>query len=330
MRNLWESDDFSITSMTQTMEDLRIVPAKIGQLGLFEMEGVTTTTVGIESRANELKLIPVAARGTMPTYKRETNRNLRVIAIPHLPKNDDILAESIQNVRGFGTDALEAFSNVVAQRLLALKNDHETTWEYHRIGALQGQVLDADGTSVVYDIHAEFGITRTTVNWDTTDVDGVRVLALALQDHIDDNMFGQSYSGIMVICSEGFWAKLITSTEVKDAFKQFQSTVFFSKDQTSQPFQFAGLSFMRLNGRVGSIPFIPDDTAAAFPIGATGLFKQYNAPAPFEETVNTIGLPYYARQEPMRFGIGRELHTNSNPLFICRRPATLVEVTFSE
>ena len=270
MRNLWESDDFSITSMTQTMEDLRIVPARIGQLGLFEVEGVTTTTVGIEARGNELKLIPVAARGTMPTYKRETNRNLRVLAIPHLPKNDEVLAESIQNVRGFGTDALEAFSNVVAQRLLALKNDHETTWEYHRIGALQGKVLDADGTSTVYDIHAEFGIARTTKNWDSTSIDGIRVLALALQDHIDDQMFGMAFSGIMVLCSDGFWTKLIKSTEVKDAFKQYQSTTFFSKDQVAQPFQFAGLSFMRLNGKVGSIPFIPANKAAAFPIGTSG------------------------------------------------------------
>jgi hypothetical protein len=330
VRNLWENDDFSITSMTQTMEDLRIVPARIGQLGLFESEGVTTTTVALEKRAGELKLIPTAARGTMPTYKRETERTLRVFAIPHLPKNDAVIAESIQNVRGFGTDALEAFSNVVAQRLLALKKDHELTWEYHRIGALQGQVLDADGSSVVYDIHAEFGITRTSMNWDSTSVDGIRELAIELQDHMDDSMFGEPFTGIMVLCSEGFWAKLITAPEIKIAYAQYQSTMFFSKDQTVQPFQFAGLMFMRLNGRVGSVPFIPEDKAAAFPIGTSGLYKHYMAPAPFEETVNTIGLPYYARQEAMRFGTGREIHTNSNPLFICRRPAVLVEVTFSE
>jgi hypothetical protein len=33
-----------------------------------------------------------------------------------------------------------------------------------------------------------------------------------------------------------------------------------------------------------------------FPVGVPGLFRQYNAPADFVETANTIGLPRYAKQ----------------------------------
>jgi hypothetical protein len=33
-----------------------------------------------------------------------------------------------------------------------------------------------------------------------------------------------------------------------------------------------------------------------FPVGVPGLLWQYNAPADFVETANTIGLPRYAKQ----------------------------------
>lgn len=331
MHNFWENDEFSLISMSLNMQDIFVPPARIGSMGLFQMEGVTTTTVSIEKQGNTLNLIPTAARGTMPEYKSGQKPNLRAIGIPHLPKNDAVIADSVQNVRGFGTDNLEAVATVVANKLAALKADHETTWEYHRIGALQGKVLDADGTTEVYDLHSLFGVSRQTITWDTTDISDMRVqVAVALEDAMDDALFGASWTGIHVFCSEGFWAELIASTEIGDAYKSFQSRVNFAADQTRQPFNFAGINFERLRGKVGSVKFVPDDEAFAIPLGTSGLFKQFNAPGTFEDTVNTVGLPYYARQEPMKFGTGRELHTQSNPLLMCMRPLALIKLTMNK
>ena len=53
------------------------------------------------------------------------------------------------------------------------------------------------------------------------------------------------------------------------------------------------------------------------------------APAPYNETVNTVGLPYYAKAKEMEFGKGVEVEAQSNPLNICLRPTALVEVTTS-
>ena len=56
-------------------------------------------------------------------------------------------------------------------------------------------------------------------------------------------------------------------------------------------------------------------------------FRTYFAPADFNETANTLGLPLYAKQEPRKFGRGTDLHTQSNPLPICLRPEVLVKGT---
>ena len=50
------------------------------------------------------------------------------------------------------------------------------------------------------------------------------------------------------------------------------------------------------------------------------------APADFNETVNTLGQLLYAKQEPRKFERGTDLHTQSNPLPMCHRPALLVKL----
>jgi hypothetical protein len=47
----------------------------------------------------------------------------------------------------------------------------------------------------------------------------------------------------------------------------------------------------------------------------------------FLETANTMGQPYYAKQEPRKFNAGIDLWAESNVLPICKRPEVLVTVT---
>jgi hypothetical protein len=64
----------------------------------------------------------------------------------------------------------------------------------------------------------------------------------------------------------------------------------------------------------------------AFPLGTVDTFGTYFAPADFNETVNTLGQPLYAKQEPRKFERGTDLHTQSNPLPMCHRPGVLVKL----
>ena len=55
--------------------------------------------------------------------------------------------------------------------------------------------------------------------------------------------------------------------------------------------------------------------------------RRYFSPADFNETVNTLGQPVYAKQEPRKFERGTDLHTQNNPLPMCHRPGVLVKLS---
>jgi len=45
------------------------------------------------------------------------------------------------------------------------------------------------------------------------------------------------------------------------------------------------------------------------------------------ETVNTLGVPYYAKQEPRRMGKGIDLEAQSNPITLCTKPRAIIKLT---
>lgn len=329
MLDVFKSDAFSVIELTEAINKVPFQPKRLGELGLFESRGITTTTVSIEEQHGKLALIPAAARGTMPTVNTKRGRNMRSISVPHLPQNDAVMADEVQGIRAFGEeDAVEAVNDVVNDKLEALRANHEATHEYHRCGAIQGIVLDADGATPLYNIFDLFGITETEVTMDLTgDEDAIKLGVLTVQRHIEDSLGADTYVNIRAICGNDFFDTLITSVAAKAAYNRWQDGQFFREQQRSKKggFEFCGCTWENYRGKIGSVDFIPSDTCRFVVEGVKGLFKQYNAPAPFIETVNTIGKPFYAKQEPMKFDVGIELHTQSNPLFLCTRPATLVK-----
>ena len=99
-------------------------------------------------------------------------------------------------------------------------------------------------------------------------------------------------------------------------------------------FTFAGVTFEEYLGQASDVDgnvrkFIASGEGHAFPEGTVDTFATYFAPADFNETVNTLGQPLYAKQEPREFGRGTDLHTQSNPLPMCHRPGLLVKLLAS-
>ena len=83
--------------------------------------------------------------------------------MPHIALEDTILADEVQNVRAFGSESmLEGVQAVVNQRMSEMATKMDATLEHLRIGAIKGQILDADGTAVIYDLFTEFGVTAHT------------------------------------------------------------------------------------------------------------------------------------------------------------------------
>jgi len=146
------------------------------------------------------------------------------------------------------------------------------------------------------------------------------------------NLFGDTMNGIHVFCSSGFFDALTTHANVKAAYAQFQTAQPPGNDYRSR-FSHGGVTFEEQNGSAASPDgtiqhFVEADTARAVPIGTQSM-RTYFAPADFIETVNTPGLPRYAKQRIIDFDRGVEVHTQSNPLPLCLRPQLLVKLTKS-
>jgi hypothetical protein len=152
-----------------------------------------------------------------------------------------------------------------------------------------------------------------------------------LPEEVQGNLKGEFMTGVMCLCSQGFYDAFTTHAKVKEAFMYYQRNQQLGNDYRTA-FTFGGVTFEEYRGQAtdaaGNVrKFIADDEAHFFPLGTANTFRTHFAPSDFNETANTLGLPLYAKQEPRKFGRGTDLHTQQNPLPICLRPEVLVKGT---
>ena len=303
------------------------------QLGIFPAQGVRQTHVAIERKNYVLNLLPTTVRGGPATKGTVGKRDLRNISIPTIAHEDIVMALDVDGVRAFGSETeLETVQALMVEKMDTMSAKHDITLEYLRWGALKGHVLDSDGSTELLDIFTTFGVTQEVQNFAlTTGSTEVITKVTALKRYMELNLFGDTMSGVLVFASSGFMDRLVTQATVKTAYQYFQK----SQDPLTQDYRnrfvFGGVTFVEENGSATEVDgtvhaFVPANEAIAIPTG-TSSFKTYFAPADFIETVNTPGLPRYAKQKRMDYDRGIEIHTQSNPLPMCLRPQLLVRLT---
>ncbi len=332
MLNPFSNDAFNMVALTAAINKVPNNYGRLEQLGLMPTEGVRTRTILIEEQSGVLNLLPTMPVGAPASLGTQGKRKVRSFVIPHIPHDDVVLPEEVQGLRAFGSENdLEALSNLIARKLQNMRAKHAITLEHLRMGALKGVILDSDG-STLYDLYSEFGITAKSVNFAlSTNTTEVLTKVLEVKRHIEDNLRGEFMSGIMCLSSQGFFDALTTHPKVKEAYSRWQNgQLLFTDNRTN--FSFGGITFEEYRGQATDIAgtvrkFIADDEAHFFPLGTASTFRTFFAPADFNETANTLGLPLYAKQAPRKFERGTDLHTQSNPLPICLRPEVLVKGT---
>lgn len=328
--DIFSSDAFSVFEMTKAINSTPFRPTRIQQMGLFEEEGITTTSVGIELNDETFTLVPDSPRGGIPDPVALDKRKMIQLKVPHLPQVGAVYADSVQNVRAFGAmdNALETAQNAVNRVLAKARRRLDLTIEYHRIGALKGQVLDYDGATVLYNLYTLFGVSQQTQDMvlDTTTTNPM-AKAAEIIGKIEDALGGITYDHIHAFCSPSFFTKLISHVLVKETFLGWQRAQRYLEDDFRfGGFPMGGIIWEVYRGKVGAVDFIPTAKAYAFPVGVPDMFITNYAPADYVETVNTVGLPYYSKQEPKRMGKGIDIEAQSNPLNINTRPRAVIEV----
>jgi hypothetical protein len=328
--DIFNNDAFSVSQLTDTIIDIPRVPTKLGDMGLFTESGISTLTFMIERKGSELNLVPTSPRGGVGQTTKDRNRKLIPLATVHLQENDAIMADVVQGVRAFGSETeVETIQSVVRERLDLLKQNIDLTLEWHRLGALKGKVLDADGSSVILDVYDAFGMTKTQQAWNietpATSIDPVE-LTYNLKRTIRNKLGGRGFSGVRVECNNDFLRNFMRHNKLKEAYALWRDGAYLRSDNSGSDFVFNDVVFSTYDYDLGGSPVIAAGYAYAYPMGVPGMFQTVYSPADYMETVNTRGVPYYAKQEGMPFGKGRNLEAQSNPLCYNKFPEAVIEL----
>lgn len=329
MLDVFKDDAFSTVSLTDAIIKAPHKPGRIGTLGLFRSRGIINTTVVIEEKDGRLELIQTSPRGGPAGAIGSKKRTARSFVVPHLEKESTVMADEVQNVRAFGSEnAHEAVQPIVNERLQDLRAMHEVTLEHLRVGAIKGNILDADGSTVLFNLFTEFGVTQQThdiaLSAGATDVRGA---AVAIQRKIESELGADPVSGYRAFCGDTFFDDLVKHAKVEDSLKYQESRLL--RTDLRAGFEFGGIVWENYRGKVGSVDFFPAAEAYVVPEGSS-MFQTYFAPADFIETVNTMGLPVYAKMAlDEQLNRWAKIHTQSNPLALCLRPRAVIKVTKS-
>jgi hypothetical protein len=311
---------------------------RLGELGLFQEAGVRTTSIDVESKDGRLSLIQSSPRGAPGVDPLgAAKRTLRTFKTYHFERESKILADEVQNIRAYGSQT--EFMQVEAlatERMSELRPMHEVTQEYHRVNALRGVLLDADG-STLKNLFTEFDVTQQTLDialgTTTTDVRARIVAAIRLSEAELGGTVALGYRGF---CSAGWFDAFVGHTEVKEAHKYQESQVL--RDDLRAAFRFGMVDWEEYRGSVarpdsigGTSAFIEANVAYLVPITSPSIFVTRYSPADFEEAVNIPGLPLYAKQvaDPSGMNKFRTLHTQANFISLCLRPRAVILLTKS-
>ena len=326
MLNIFDNDSFTLVSLTGALNTVPVVPGMIGELGLFTEVPIRTTIASFEEKGGTIRLIPMQERGAANRVLATPRRKMRNFNVPHYPLEFAVLADDVMGVRAFGTESEQVtIDSIINEKLTIARQSHELTEEYSRVGAIQGVVYDADGTSVIYDFFSEFGITEQTVSFNFGTGVNPKTAALEVLTKIGTALGGITYTYVLGLCGATFYSNLVNSDVVNENMTNINER--FPIDQQREGIVYGDIVWRPYRGNIGGTPLIPDDECRFVPVGVPRLFQEVVAPADIMAAVGTLGQRYYAIPERMKFDKGVEVHTQHNILPLCTRPLALVKGT---
>ncbi len=331
--DVFNSDAFSMVTLTSAVEKVPYQPMMLGDMGIFAEAPSRTTTVMIEERKGVLSLVPTSPRGAPPEQRHTEKRKVHLVSVPRIAKGDRIMADELQNIRAFGSETeLMAVQAEVARRLAGptgILRDVELTWEHMRLGAVQGEVLDADGSTII-NWYTLFGITpapEEPFNFAAAQPGDIRKTCTKIVRQMMRAAKGgwSSLTRVVALAGDDFWDQFTAHEEVRETFKNWSAATDLRSGLAYETFDYGGISWLNYRGTDdGTTVSVPTDEAKFFPSQAPGVFQVAYAPVEKMEFVNTLGLSRYSAIVPDRDrDMWADVEVYSNPLFICTRPAML-------
>ena len=332
--NVFSQNAFEATSLTAYVNKQPHIPSMLRNMGIFTPKPVRTSTIWVEVKNGQVSLVPTSERGEPIDQNGKTKRDAIPLSTVRLAKGDRITATELQDVRAEGTEAeLKEVQVEINERLNAIMGDIDLTEENLMLGAIQGIVVDADGSTVIRNLYTDFGVTQPTeIDFD---LDNATPASGALKKKCMQVKRGMIRAGgnamtpstqIYALTGDAFWDDLISHPEVQGAYNNWMAAQSLSNEVgVYKPFYWGEINWINYRGTDdNSTVAIGTDKAKFFPVGARGMFEIAYAPAEFMPFVNGRGQERYAMILPeLQRQAYADVEVYSYLLPYCTRPEAL-------
>ena len=329
---------FSAITLTTAIRDLKYTPSLLTSMpGLITKLPIRNAKFAVERMADTQRLIPVTERGAPRSRQTRDRRNIRDFRTVRTSKVDELRAVELADIRAFGSETeLEAVQSELAMRFSKLRRDHELTEENRLLGMIQGNVLDADGSTAIYNWFTEFGIAPPTeLGFNFASRTGVaeyiranviRPIITALQGRATPGM------RIVALCGDTFFDALTANAEVRNTYLNWQAAQELRTGlaKAYSTFSFGDVEWINYRSATdsnGVTTGIGTTLCRFFPIGVPDMFQKIISPNDEDmEFVNTTGQEYYARQvaDPSGYNAFIELSMDAFNAHVCTTPEALL------
>lgn len=338
--DVFNSDAFSAVSLSKAVEKIDYVPGLLGSIpGLFEEVPVATTSVWIEERSTGVTVLQTTPRGAPPHNEGGDIRKARNFLTTRIADASRITASELQDIRAFGSEnVMENLAGMLARRQAKMKRNMDITLENMRLGAVQGTLLDADGSTIQAWDTAFSQTIPAEVDFDldnaSPDAGALRSKCATAVRSINRGLKGGMASRIVALCGDTFWDQLMAHTEIRDVYLGYSNATWLSQDMTWSTYEFGGITWINYRGGDAAAAnsaggtttvAIGDTKAKFFPIQAgESIFQWVKAPGESFSDVNSLGQGFYSRLVPdLQRDAWVDVEMYSYPLFVCTMPQAL-------
>lgn len=326
--NAWGVIEFQ----EDVVERVEHKPQLLGELGIFEPVYSRSQSIAIADKNKTLTLIPTSEMGAPPEEMVPEGANVRLFQASRLAKGSTIYAIEMAGVTALPFDMkTKEVAEEASDRTGAILDDMELTWEHMRFGAIQGKVMDANGTTVLIDWFKEWGIAEPDeINFSlgTAGTD-VRKKCRDVKRIMKKNAKGiwTPATRVAALCGDEYFDKLVNHPQIKETKLGTERAVMLEGIDGYSAIEIEGITFINHQGTDdGSTIAIGSNKARFFPVGARGAFKAGFAPAnEFKPYLNQKAREYYGLllADPSGREAWDRVELYSYPIFMCTRPEML-------
>jgi len=332
--NPFDENGFSPATLTEKVNKMPVKYGMIRNSGIFKIKPVYTKDIVCTYYNGKITLLLSKDPKSKPNIAESGKAIRKAFQTVHIPYQKTIWADDLATKLKLSGNTLRTLMEEMQEVLDLMLGDHAITEEHMLVGALQGVIYDANGSTVIANLFDEFSVTKKTVNFvlgtETTNVSGK---CKEVVRHVKKNIGGDTMSGVECLCDSVFFDALTSHATVKEIWLKHEQTInqTMSGADPTQSFSFSGITFKEYAAEAShpttgaALPFIGTGKAHFYPVGTSKTAELYYSPARNFSAIGKPGEPMYARQtmDPKEKFI--DVDTEQNLFPIWNRPECLVE-----